>query len=104
VSVSRVSASALTRRGTATITIKVGLRASDRGSVANAVVTVKVVAPNGKATTLTRTTDRRGQVALTLKATGGKGRYVVKVVGVADKRHDYDPSDNRVSSKTVRVR
>jgi uncharacterized protein YkwD len=104
VSVSRLRASATTRRDTTTITIEVNLRASDRSPVANAVVTVLVAAPNGEVSQLTGTTNRRGEVTLTLTATGGAGSYVVTVQSVSAGKRSYDPSGNSVSSKTVNVR
>ena len=80
------------------------MRASDRGSVDGASVTVQVIAPDGTATTLTGAANRRGQVTLSMKPKSGPGPYVVSVLGVSASNHDYDPTENAATSKTVRVR
>jgi uncharacterized protein YkwD len=99
--VAAMSGKALAKGKSTTLSVNVAINDTNGAAVNGAGVTLVLAAPDGTSQTLAATTNRKGQAAVSVKATHGSGVYVASVTNVTASSRPYDPSRNAASSVSI---
>jgi uncharacterized protein YkwD len=99
--VAAMSGKALAKGKSTTLSVNVAINDTNGAAVNGAAVTLVLSAPDGTSQTLAATTNRKGQAAVSVKATHGSGVYVASVTNVTASSRPYDPSRNAASSVSI---